>query len=174
MEIGTVFTNAAENGHEAVVRLLLDEGVANVNESTSSGLTAVFFAAFSGHEEMVRLLIERGADFAVKSSSTSNALYIAAHRGHAAVVDLLLQSSSIDVMTRDKFREFILSALNAAAARGHEAVVQSLLERGGEAVTKMRTGITVLREAASRGADGEKFCHPKYATSDVPNFPRTK
>lgn len=59
-EITTGFIIAAERGHEAVVRLLLDEGVAKVHNSTKYGLTALYYAALSGYKEVVRLLIERG------------------------------------------------------------------------------------------------------------------
>lgn len=56
---------AALNGHDAVLRLLLDDGVANVNDKRS-GKTAILEAASSGHEVMIRLLLERGANIATK------------------------------------------------------------------------------------------------------------
>ena len=46
---------AAGNGHEAVVRLLLEKG-ANIAAKTSEGRTALHLAAGSGHEAVVKLL----------------------------------------------------------------------------------------------------------------------
>ncbi|KAH0556854.1 hypothetical protein GP486_005358, partial [Trichoglossum hirsutum] len=56
---------AAENGHEAVVRLLIEKG-ADVNaEKTyrwNEGETALHLAAENGHEAVARLLTKKGAD----------------------------------------------------------------------------------------------------------------
>jgi ankyrin repeat protein len=46
---------AAEKGHEAVVRLLLEKG-ADLNAKTRDGKTALHLAAEEGHETVVQLL----------------------------------------------------------------------------------------------------------------------
>jgi ankyrin repeat protein len=52
---------AAENGHEAVVRLLLQKG-ADVNAKNGyDGWRALCRAAEKGHEVVVRLLLEKGS-----------------------------------------------------------------------------------------------------------------
>ena len=48
---------AARNGHEAVVRLLL-EHEANVNAKTNYEETALYLATENGHETVVQLAVE--------------------------------------------------------------------------------------------------------------------
>ncbi|KAH7008762.1 ankyrin repeat-containing domain protein [Ilyonectria destructans] len=56
----TPLSRAAEKGHEAVVRLLLDRG-AHIEAADKWGGTPLSWAAASGHEAVMRLLLERGA-----------------------------------------------------------------------------------------------------------------
>ena len=48
-------SRAAAKGHEAVVRLLLENG-ANVETKSVNGMTALDHASFMGHEVVVQLL----------------------------------------------------------------------------------------------------------------------
>ena len=52
---------AAQEGHEAVVRGLLEAG-ADVNKATDNGATPLLIAALNKHEAVVRVLVEAGAD----------------------------------------------------------------------------------------------------------------
>jgi len=52
--------NAALWGHKENVALLIDEG-ADINAKTTSGETALEFAAFSYHKDVVELLKFHGA-----------------------------------------------------------------------------------------------------------------
>jgi ankyrin repeat protein len=47
---------AAENGYEAVVKLLLETGKVDVNLKDSSRRTPLSWAAENGHEAVVKLL----------------------------------------------------------------------------------------------------------------------
>ena len=51
----TLLMDAAFNGHERVVELLLRHG-AKVNQQSSSGLTALMLAAFSNHDVYLRTI----------------------------------------------------------------------------------------------------------------------
>jgi ankyrin repeat protein len=62
---------ASSNGHEAVVKLLLEKGAdvelllekgADVDAKDRAGKTALQRAAENGHEAVVKLLVEKGAD----------------------------------------------------------------------------------------------------------------
>ncbi|KAK3957080.1 hypothetical protein QBC32DRAFT_201618 [Pseudoneurospora amorphoporcata] len=44
------------NGHEAVVKLLLDTGKVNADAKDGAGRTALYTAAENGHEAVVKLL----------------------------------------------------------------------------------------------------------------------
>lgn len=61
------------NRHEAVARLLLDEGVDNVNDIRSR-TAALHGMVSSGHEVMAQLLLERGADTTTKNKKGETAL----------------------------------------------------------------------------------------------------
>lgn len=52
---------AAENGHEAVVKLLLVRG-ADIEARDDYDRTPVSLAAWSGNEAVVKLLLAKGAD----------------------------------------------------------------------------------------------------------------
>jgi hypothetical protein len=51
---------AVENGHEAVVKLLLDSGKIDTNSKGHYGRTPLSLAARGGHENMVKLLLDSG------------------------------------------------------------------------------------------------------------------
>ena len=53
---------AAENGHEAVVELLVEKGADVNSKEDRDGRTPLWWAAENGHEEVVKLLLEKGAD----------------------------------------------------------------------------------------------------------------
>ncbi|OBT40534.1 hypothetical protein VE00_08988 [Pseudogymnoascus sp. WSF 3629] len=60
--------SAAANGHEAVVRLLLEKG-AHIEAKFNRGCTTLHKAADNGHEAVVRLLLEKGADVEAKDNN---------------------------------------------------------------------------------------------------------
>jgi ankyrin repeat protein len=140
----TALSWAAERGHEAVVRLLLEKG-ADVEAKTTFGETALPIAARGGHEAVVRLLLEKGAD--VEANNGWTALHWAAGVGHEAVVRLLLEKGA-DVEAKTDNGG---TALHEAARGGHEAIVRLLLEKGADVEAKTTYGGTALHEAARGG-----------------------
>jgi ankyrin repeat protein len=56
---------AAEKGHEAVVKLLLDKN-ADVESKDTNGRTPLSWAAEEGHEAVVKLLLDKNADIESK------------------------------------------------------------------------------------------------------------
>lgn len=63
----------ASDGHEAVVRLLLENG-ANVSATDYRGDTGLHMAADSGHDAVVRLLLEKGANASSKNRNRETPL----------------------------------------------------------------------------------------------------
>ncbi|KAH6844764.1 ankyrin repeat protein [Chaetomium sp. MPI-CAGE-AT-0009] len=51
---------AAENGHEAVVKMLLDTGKVDINSKDIFGWTPLSLAAMYGHEAVVKMLLDTG------------------------------------------------------------------------------------------------------------------
>jgi ankyrin repeat protein len=58
----TLLSRAAENDHEAVVKLLLDKNADIKSEADIHGLTPLSWTAEKGHEAVVKLLLEKNVD----------------------------------------------------------------------------------------------------------------
>ena len=124
---GTALRAAAENGHDEVVRILLEAGTAADGEGLPVGVTPLGLAAARGDAVMVAELLQHGADpNATQSREGSTPLILGARGGHAEVVRLLLARGA-SVEARDR------SGLTAAARAGevgHDVVVGLLTAAG--------------------------------------------
>ncbi|KAL8364833.1 hypothetical protein RB595_003893 [Gaeumannomyces hyphopodioides] len=140
---------AAENGHEAVVELLLATGEIGVNAGDNGRRTALWWAAENGHEAVIKLLAAGKANVNTKNNDGQTPLSWAARNGHEAVVKLLLATSKVDVDAKDNHGR---TPLSWAARNGHEAVVKLLLTTGKIDVdAKDNRGRTPLSWAARNG-----------------------
>ncbi|KAH6699947.1 ankyrin repeat-containing domain protein [Leptodontidium sp. MPI-SDFR-AT-0119] len=112
---------AARNGHEAVIKLLLETGNADADATDEDGRTALWWAAGNeheatlwwaarnGHEAVVKLLLETGkADADVKDIHNQTPLREAARNGHEAVVKLLLGTGKVDADVKSRNEEWWL------------------------------------------------------------------
>jgi len=148
---------AAENGHEGIVKLLLEQK--NVNPDTPdlwSGQTALLRAAGNGHEGIVKLLLER-RDVKPDTPDTINGqtpLSWAAENGHEGTTKLLLGRRDVKPNTPDLL--FSRTPLSRAAGNGHDGVVELLLERKDVKpdTPDMIHGQTPLSWAARNGHEG--------------------
>ena len=149
---------AAEFGHEAAVRLLLERDGVDTNSRDNlnyHGKTPLIWAAERGHEAVVWLLLQR-VDVDINSRDKylgKSALLWAAEKGHEAVVQLLLERVDVDINSGDEYLE--RSALRWAAERGHEAVVRLLLERVDVDINSRDSywGMTAFMCAAATGQE---------------------
>ncbi|KAH0563336.1 hypothetical protein GP486_002098 [Trichoglossum hirsutum] len=137
---------AVENGHEAVVRLLLEKG-ADLESKSEYGWTSLMCAALNGHEAVTRLLLEKGADLESKNRYGWTPLMCAAQNGHEAIAKLLLEGGA-DLESKCKGS---WTPLSYAVRSGHKAVTKLLLEKGADLESRSMYHWTPLMCAAWHG-----------------------
>ncbi|KFY46786.1 hypothetical protein V494_00328, partial [Pseudogymnoascus sp. VKM F-4513 (FW-928)] len=162
----TALSLAAENGHEAVVKLLLGIDQVNANSKDRYNQTALSLAAKNGHKAVVKLLLKMDqVDANSKDNYNRTALSLAAENGHEAVVKLLLGMDQVDANSKDRYNQ---TALSLAAENGHKAVVKLLLNRQedyvkvtGEVVRAVagnaRSGVELMELLLDRRGDEVKM-----------------
>ena len=146
----TPLSQAAWNGNEAIVKLLLETGEVDVDLKSSDDRTPLFRAACSGHEAAVKLLLDTDkVEIDSRDSDGQTPLLRAALNGHKTVVKLLLQTDKVNVNSKDLRGR---TPLSWATWNGHEAIVRLLLEMGKVDIDTNDSGnITPLSWAAREG-----------------------
>ena len=142
----TPLSYAAQMGHVAVVKLLLERADVDINYMDSQRHGPLSYAAMEGHEAVVKLLLER-ADIDINRTNVGGdgPLSYAARRGHVAVVKLMLAKDGVDVNSKNRQGD---TPLSYAAEGGHVALVKLLLERADIDVNcKGDNGFTPLIQA---------------------------
>ncbi|KAH8757821.1 ankyrin repeat-containing domain protein, partial [Hyaloscypha sp. PMI_1271] len=86
----TPLSHAAQRGHEAIVKLLLEKQ-ANVDLKDENGRMPLSYATESGHEAVARLLCEQGAEFEAKDRWGQTPLWRAAGNRHEGVMIIVGQ-----------------------------------------------------------------------------------
>ncbi|KAH1497859.1 hypothetical protein KXV92_000159 [Aspergillus fumigatus] len=135
----------AGGGHEAMMRLLLDEGVDPdeiLFEGSRMETTTLYMAAGRGHDAIVKLLIEKGASVNLKKAP-GHPLVIAASNNRKAVVKVLLEKGADSNARRDDST----TALHVAVMRGCSDIVSMLLNKGADTDLGDNTGTTPLHTA---------------------------
>jgi ankyrin repeat protein len=144
----TPLSHAAENGHEAVAKLLLANN-ADINlKDERYGQMPLSWAADNGQEAMVKLLVANNADIELKSIRYGRTpLLWAVIYGREAVVKFLLESGA-EVNSQDNSNK---TALSGAARKGHEAIFKLFLEKGADIDLKDDDNRAPLSYAAENG-----------------------
>uniref|UniRef100_A0A8C6S3X0 Protein fem-1 homolog B n=1 Tax=Neogobius melanostomus TaxID=47308 RepID=A0A8C6S3X0_9GOBI len=146
---------AARNGHDKVVRLLLDHykvdteqtGTVRFDGYVIDGATALWCAAGAGHFEVVRLLVTHQANVNHTTITNSTPLRAACFDGRLDIVRYLVENRA-DISITNKYNN---TCLMIAAYKGHTNVVRFLLERGADPNAKAHCGATALHFAAEAG-----------------------
>jgi ankyrin len=79
---------AATKGYIEIAELLIARG-ADVNATTNTNKTPLFFASREGHSHMVALLLSHGADPLITTVEGFTPLGVAGEKGHEKIVELL-------------------------------------------------------------------------------------
>ncbi|XP_077425034.1 protein fem-1 homolog B [Vanacampus margaritifer] len=146
---------AARNGHDKVVRLLLEHyrvdteqtGTTRFDGYVIDGATALWCAAGAGHFEVVRQLVAHGANVNHTTATNSTPLRAACFDGRLDIVRFLVEHAA-DVAITNKYDN---TCLMIAAYKGHGDVVRFLLERGADPNARAHCGATALHFAADAG-----------------------
>ncbi|XP_068595783.1 protein fem-1 homolog B [Brachionichthys hirsutus] len=146
---------AARNGHDKVVRLLLDHyrvdteqtGTVRFDGYVVDEATALWCAAGAGHFEVVRLLVCHRANVNHTTVTKSTPLRAACFDGRLDIVRYLVEHDA-DISMTNKYDN---TCLMISAYKGHADVVKFLLERGADANSKAHCGATALHFAAEAG-----------------------
>ncbi|XP_031162539.1 protein fem-1 homolog B [Sander lucioperca] len=146
---------AARNGHDKVVRLLVDHYKVNTEQTGTvrfdgyviDGATALWCAAGAGHFEVVRLLLTHRANVNHTTVTNSTPLRAACFDGRLDIVRYLVEHDA-DIRITNKYNN---TCLMIAAYKGHADVVKFLLERGADPNAKAHCGATALHFAAEAG-----------------------
>lgn len=121
----TPFSLAAENGHNGVVKMLLNCDDSGVNIPDQGGQTPLGWAALNGHVAVVELLLTLdNVNANSKDIDGMTPLSWAAANGHGKVVELLLQRHDVELYPVDKDGG---TPLLLAASGGHEDIVRTFL-----------------------------------------------
>jgi len=126
----TALTWAARNGHEGVVKILLERADANPDKAdTKYGRTPLSWAALNGRGVVVKVLLER-RDVNPNQADAKDGrtpLWWAARNGHEAVVKMLLERKDVNPNQINIAGGW--TPLWRAVDIAHEGVVRMLLER---------------------------------------------
>ena len=146
----TPLWKAANLGHEAIVKLLIERDDVDVNYKDSRDITPLFIAAARGHVAVVKLLVEQGdVENDSKDYYNTTPLFVAAARGHVEVVKLLIEQDDVENDSKDYDNK---TPLSAAAAQGQLDVVKLLIKQKDINVnSRSLSGITPLARAALYG-----------------------
>ena len=157
----TALICAAEMGHDAIMKVLLQEGV-NPHIIDHHGRTLLSWAAGNGYQEILEMLLERNdtnPDRADKSGRTP--LSWAAESGREKIVRTLLARGDVNPDTADNGGQTPLAWAAGAGLMSrdteeeHERVVKILLERNDVNPDNAdKNGQTPLSWAAMRGFAG--------------------
>jgi ankyrin repeat protein len=171
--------SAASTGNFQAVRDALRGGQA-INQTDSSGKTALMLAAEKGYEPVIRELLYERADFDLRDRSGSTALMLASANGHTDIVrNLRREGATISIRNNADETAFTLAAAGGhtqlidyflssedyehadpseiekgfrnAAANGHSTVLRSLLDYGVSVESPDVSGRTALMLAAGNG-----------------------
>ncbi|CAJ0580832.1 unnamed protein product, partial [Mesorhabditis spiculigera] len=137
---------AAQSGHDALVRMLLNQGVQVDATSTTMNVIPLHLAAQQGHIAVVGMLLSRSTQQQhSKDWRGRTPLHLAAMNGHYEMVSLLIaQGSNINVMDQNGW-----TGLHYATKAGHLNVVKLFIKSSADPLAETKEGKVPLCFAAA-------------------------
>ena len=144
--LSEVLLSAAENGHNAVLKELLDRH-GNLITMSDYAEKSLLVASRYGHEAVVKQILERGTEPEAAGSDGQMPLLVAAGNGHAKVVTHLVDKGASLEVKDSRFRTPLIKAVQ----NGHTETVERLLVAGACLEPKGKEGYTPLLTASLNG-----------------------
>jgi ankyrin repeat protein len=143
--LALLFLWARDNGHSAIIELLMSKGF-DIDGLSTTYSNALQAAAALGNEQVSKLLIDNHANVNPVNGEY-DPLQAASYYGHEEIVRLLIEAGAdVNACSGD-----LGQALYASAERGHEEVARILLDAGSDVNAVSRDYGDALQQAAYFG-----------------------
>jgi ankyrin repeat protein len=146
---------AKRQGSLDVVKMLVLQGHANVNQADCEGRTPLYVACGAGCLDNVQFLLDNAAEIEPEMASGSSPLFIACYQGHTDVATLLI-SHGADAFKRDAHGKTIFEVA-CGGDSPHVADILRLLIKAGARERRWREPVWLHKQesAASKWSDRE-------------------
>jgi len=130
-----------------LVKCLMDEFGASVNNPNKAHSSPLMAAAMRGYDEIVKYLIPKGADIDQRTKNLDAPTSLAVWKNHTSTVKLLINAGA-NVTGIDNFGD---SMLHDASKNGNEELVKFFLSRQIDIDRQNKEGLSPLHRAAEFG-----------------------
>ncbi len=145
----TALSLAAEQGHSAMVRLLLQQSDIMADVPDNKQETSLIKASARGHSKVEAMLLSHGADRRIQEQQGNTALHKAAQEGHLAIAKNLVDSQH-NYLVAKKNNDGDL-AIRKAAQHNQELVLTFLIEHNSPINQQNNRGFSPLHCASQKG-----------------------
>ena len=143
--------DAAWSGNLAGVQAELNKGV-DVNKKNNNHVAAGAPLHHAITQEVAELLIAEGADVNALALDGSTPLHFAAWNGYKEVAEILIDNGAdLNVINNEIAGTPFITALDWAIQQGKTETADLLRKHGGMTAQELRSGMTPLHAAASKG-----------------------
>jgi Fem-1 family protein b len=148
-------------GHFDIVKLLVEEGHANVNHLSVTRSSPLRAASYIGHLDIARYLIAHGADIRLVRDGNYTSLMLSAYRQHTHMIKYFIDELECNPNEYDQDGR---TPLHYAIDGGSLQVIQTLLERGAKNTSE--NTLSPLLWAALEAREDFVDAFENYCSSD--------